>query len=61
MQRVQRQLPAMLRRQHGLDRAEGGAVRAQSTCVGNQCLFRRIRHKAAILTNPEAETDDLTA
>src|SRR5580700_4528544 len=59
VQRVQRQLPAVLCVQRNLYRAEGGTVRAYSagtgTGTGNQRLCRSIGHKCAVLADPEAE------
>ena len=58
MQRIQRQLPSVLCLQRGLDRAKCGTVRAHGTGLGNHRLFSFLRHKTAILANPETSWDD---
>ena len=55
VERIQGQLPPVLCLQHSLDRPQRGAVRAQGEGMGNQRLFCRIRHKAAVLADPEPE------
>lgn len=58
MQRIQRQLPAVLRRKHRLDRSKSRTLGAQSASMGDQRLFGGVRHKTAILADSEAERDN---
>ena len=57
-QHVQRPLPAALRLGHSLDRAQSSTVRTQRAGIGNQHLLRRVRHKRALVANPEPRWDE---
>jgi hypothetical protein len=57
VQRIRWRLPAVLCRQHALDPVGGRTDRTKSAGMGDQRLFRGIRHKRAVVADPEAERD----